>query len=71
MFFWEKFNATKPNRQKKRGLYWIENTDNPCYVTLAVNPKEYLEFFKDQFVNKKTLRNKKGIKKNGIFKFRK
>ena len=33
--------------------------DNPCYVTLAVNPKEYPEFFQDYFSNKKH----KGIKK--------
>ena len=57
--FWEKFNARKPKRQKKLGLYEVERIDNPCYVTLAVNPKEYLEFFHDYSVNKKH----KGIKK--------
>ena len=36
-----------------------ENTDNPCYVTLAVNPKGYFEFFKNYKTNKKH----KGIKK--------
>ena len=34
--------------------------DNPCYVTLAVNPKEYPEFFQDYFSNKKHKGFKKG-----------
>ena len=40
-------------------MYEIEHIDNPCYVTLAVNPKEYFEFFEDYYANKKH----KGIKK--------
>ena len=40
-------------------MYEIEHIDNPCYVTLAVNPKEYFEFFEDYSTNKKH----KGIKK--------
>ena len=36
-----------------------ERIDNPCYATLAVNPKEYFEFFQDYSSNKKY----KGIKK--------
>ena len=58
--FWEKFNARKPKRQKKIGLYEVERVDNPCYVTLAVNPKEYFEFFHDYSVNKKDKDIKKG-----------
>ena len=45
--------------EKKLGLYDTERIDNPCYVTLAVNPKEYFEFFQDYSSNKKH----KGIKK--------
>ena len=26
----------------------MENIDNPCIITLAVNPKEYLEVFKEK-----------------------
>ena len=37
----------------------MERVDSPCYVTLAVNPKEYFEFFQDYSMNKKH----KGIKK--------
>ena len=40
-------------------LYEVENIDSPCYVTLAVNPKEYFEYFKSESVNKKH----KGIEK--------
>ena len=39
------------SKKKKLGLY--ERIDNPCYVTLAVNPKEYFEFFQDYSSNKK------------------
>ena len=41
------------------GLYEVEHIDDLCYVTLAVNVKEYLEHFKSETVNKK----RKGIKK--------
>ena len=42
------------------GLYEVEHIDDPCYVTLAVNPKEYFEYFKSNSTNKKH----KGIKKS-------
>ena len=45
--FWDNFNARKEKRKKELGSYEIEHIDNPCYVTLAVNPKEYFELFKD------------------------
>ena len=37
----------------------MESIDDPCLVTLPVNPKEYFEYFKSENVNKKH----KGIKK--------
>ena len=40
-------------------LYEVEHIDDPCYVTLAVNPKEYFEYLKSNSTNKKH----KGIKK--------
>ena len=43
----------------KNSLHKTKHIDNPCYVTLAVNPKEYFEFFKTYKTNKKH----KGIKK--------
>ena len=60
--FWKKFDAHRPKSQKKLGLYEVKNIDDPCYVTLAVNPKEYFDFFKDYLTNKKTLGNQKGFK---------
>ena len=60
--FWERFNIHKPNEQKVLGLYKVENIDNPCYVTLAANPKEYFEYFNSEVVDKKH----KGIKKGSI-----
>ena len=51
--------ARKESRRKKLGYYEIENISNPCNLTLAVNPKEYLKMLKDPFINKKH----KGIKK--------
>ena len=30
----------------------MKNVDDPCYVTLAVNPKEYFEFLKGYSSNK-------------------
>ena len=60
--FWEKFDARKPKRKKKLSLYKVEHVDNPCYVTLAVNPKEYFEFFQDYSISKKY----KGIEKGSL-----
>ena len=37
--FWRRFNVHSPKDQKVLGLYGVEHIDNPCYVTLAVNPK--------------------------------
>ena len=44
--------------KKVLGLYEVENINDPCYVTLAVNPKEYFEYFESEECNKKH----KGIK---------
>ena len=57
--FWEQFGVCKPENQKVFGLYEVESIDDPCLVTLAVNPKEYFEYFKSENVNKEH----KGIKK--------
>ena len=58
--FWDIFGAREVQKKKKLGYYEIENIDNPWIWTLAVNPKEYLELFKDKNINKKH----KGIKKS-------
>ena len=46
--FWEIFGARKEQKRKKLGYYEIEHIDNLCMLTLAVNPKDYLELFEDK-----------------------
>ena len=58
--FWKQFNVHCPQNEKMLGLYEVEHVNDPCYITLAVNPKEYLELFKSDTINKKH----KGIKKD-------
>ena len=60
--FQDTFGARKLNRKKKLGYYDVESIDNPCYVTIAVNPKEYFKVFK----NYKTTKKHKGIKKGSL-----
>ena len=43
----------KKKDEKKLGYYKIENIDNICLLTLAVNAKVYLELLKDMLLNKK------------------
>ena len=50
--FWRRFNVFSPEEQKCL----------LCYVTLAVNPKKYFEYFKSGSVNKKH----KGVKKGSL-----
>ena len=51
--FWELFSVCIPENQRVLGLYEVENINDPCLVTLAINPKEYFEYFKSENVNKK------------------
>ena len=48
--------------KKNLGLYEVERIDNPCYVTLVVNPKEYFQLFRNYSTNKKHKGIKKGSK---------
>ena len=57
--FWRKCNVHCPQDEKVLGLYEVEHIGDPCYVTLTVNPKQYLEYFKSETCRKK----RKGIKK--------
>ena len=58
--FWEKYGARNEQLNKKLGYFSIENIDDPCLVTVAVNPKEYFEDFESQSVNKKLEGLRKG-----------
>ena len=51
--FWRRFGVHCSQNQKVLGLYEVENVNDLCYVTLAVNPKEYFEYFKSDSINKK------------------
>ena len=57
--FWKQFNVQKSSTKKQMGLFEIESIDNQNICTIAVNPKEYFEKFKDRNINKKTQRYKK------------
>ena len=48
------------NILKKLGYCEIEHIDDPCQVTIAVNPKEYFKCFKSDETNKKHKVLKKG-----------
>ena len=60
--FWELFGVCRPENEKALGLYEVESINDPCFVTLDVNPKEYFEYFKSENVSKKH----KGIKKGSV-----
>ena len=60
--FWKRFGVHCPQNQNLLDLYEVEHIDDPCYVTLAGNPKECFEYFKSDNVNKKH----KGIKKGSM-----
>ena len=41
------------NKKKEMGLFEVENINNANVCTIAVNPKEYFEKFKNRDINKK------------------
>ena len=51
--FWKQLGVYDENGKKVMGLYEIENIDNPNVCTVAINPKEYFEKFKNWEINKK------------------
>ena len=59
--FWEQCNVQNKSLKKQVGLYELENINNKTNIlTIAINPKEYFEKYKDFSINKKH----KGLKKN-------
>ena len=67
--FWNILGARKESRRKKVGYYETENISNPYLLTLAVNPKEYLEMLTDLLLNKKHKGIKKGSTEQGFENF--
>ena len=57
---WEQFNVQNKSLKKLVGLCEVENISNTNILTIAINPKEYFEKYKDFSINKKH----KGLKKN-------
>ena len=43
--FFDQFDCRNTQLQKQVGLYAVESIDNPSITAIAVNPKEYFEFF--------------------------
>ena len=52
--FFDQFFCRNPSTKKKVGLYEVESIDNVNLVTIAVNPKEYIEIFKNKELKQKT-----------------
>ena len=57
--YWENFGTRKENLWKCLGCFEVEHIDNPCLVTVAVNPTEHYQSFEDNSFSKKY----KGMKK--------
>lgn len=57
--YWENCGTRKENLWKCLGCFEIEHLDNPCLVTVAVNPTEHYQSFEDNSFSKKY----KGMKK--------
>ena len=51
--FWSQFEIHNENVRKQIGLYEIENISEANICTIAVNPKECFEKFKNKTLNKK------------------
>ena len=56
--FYEQFGVRNKKLKKQVGLYEVESIDNPTMITIAINPKEYFEQYKNFSINKKA----KGIR---------
>ena len=59
--FWEGLSARDVSLKIKLDYYEIEHIDDPCQVTVAVKPKEYLEQFESENVNKKHRRRERKV----------
>ena len=57
--FREKYGVRNEYLKKKLGCFSIENIEDPCVVTVAVNPKQYFQEFESRSISKKH----KGLRK--------
>ena len=51
--FWKQFEMYHKSTKKVMGPYKIENIDNQNICTIAINPREHFEKFKNRKINKK------------------
>ena len=58
--FYAQFNTQNKKLKKQVGLHEVESINNPNIITVAINPKEYFEQYKDYSINKKA----KGIRRD-------
>ena len=58
--FWKQFEMYDKSNKKVMGLYEIGSIDNQNICTIAINPKEYFEKFKNRKINKK----RKGVRRD-------
>ena len=49
--FYDQFFCRNKSTKRQVGLYEVESIDNANLVTIAVNPKEYFEDFKNKAIN--------------------
>ena len=60
--YWDRFSIRDEKTRKRIGLFEIEHIEDPCFITIAVKPKEYIETFQSEAINKKH----KGLKKGTL-----
>ena len=60
--FWAQFDVQNKKLKKQVGLFEVENINRANVITIAINPKEYLEEFDDYSINKKHKGLKKGTR---------
>ena len=58
--FWAQYGIQRKELKKQVGLYEVENINYANISTIAVNPKDYFEKYKDYSINEKH----KGVKTN-------
>ena len=56
---WEQFGIRKENTRKQLGLYEIDHIQNPCFVTIVTNQKEYIEYFQSEYIIKEIRQSKR------------
>ena len=64
--YWKHYNVQDKNTKKHLGLLEIEHIDDRCHITIAVDPKEYIEKFESDAINKKHKRIRKDTNAMGI-----